>query len=245
MEERLQKVLAKAGVASRRHSEAVIVAGRVQVNGQIVNQLGVKVNPETDQITVDGRPLARSEGNVYVLLNKPGGYVTTLRDPQNRRIVTDLVKGINQRIFPVGRLDYDTEGLLLLTNDGDLTFALTHPKHEVEKTYIAKVKGVPNSASLQQLRRGVLLEDGMTAPAEAQIVGRQEGNNVTLEIKIHEGRNRQVRRMCAAIGHPVIYLQRVRFGFLDLTGVKLGAYRLLNSDEVKRLKGMAGLIEHR
>lgn len=242
MEERLQKVLAKAGVASRRHSEEMILAGRVGVNGQVVNQLGIKVDPNLDSITVDGRPLPESQGKIYVLLNKPRGYVTTLSDPQNRRIVTDLVTGIEGRIFPVGRLDYDTEGLLLLTNDGDLTFALTHPKHEVEKTYLAKVKGTPNSASLKSFRRGLQLEDGMTAPAEVQIVER-EGNNATLEIRIHEGRNRQVRRMCAAIGHPVLHLRRVRFGFLDLTGIMIGAYRQLTTTEVNRLKDIAGIVQ--
>ncbi len=233
--DRLQKVLAQAGVASRRGAEELIVQGKVTVNGKPVTELGTKVDPEKDSISVDGKKIKRREPKLYLLLNKPAGYVTTLRDPQGRRKVTDLLKGIKTRVYPVGRLDYETEGLLLLTNDGELAYGLTHPKHGVEKTYLAQVVGVPDPKKMRLLREGVRLEDGVTAPAQVRRLAIIEGNAL-LELKIHEGRNRQVRRMCGAIGHPVIKLQRTGLGGLSLEGVALGAYRRLTEQEV------AGLI---
>jgi len=234
--ERLQKVLAHAGVASRRHCEELIVQGRVQVNGKVVRELGVKVNPDTDQIRVDGR-LVKLERHVYLLLNKPAGVITSVRDPQGRRVVTDLLKGVKERVYPVGRLDYDTSGLLLLTNDGELANQLAHPSYEIDKVYRAWVKGVPSPTQIKRLASGILLEDGMTAPGQARLLKTAAiGDKALLELTIHEGRNRQVRRMCEAIGHPVIALERVRLGFLTLEGLQPGEYRPLTTAEVARLK---------
>ncbi|HEX3014887.1 MAG TPA: pseudouridine synthase [Desulfobacteria bacterium] len=239
MEERLQKTLAQAGVASRRHAEELILAGKVSVNGRKVTELGTKVNPYSDEIRVEGKKIAKRENKVYLLLNKPAGYVSTVRDPQGRRTVVDLVKGIKERVYPVGRLDYETEGLLLMTNDGDFAYALTHPKHQVEKTYLALVVGVPQFDQIKTLRRGIRLADGLTAPAKVNRVSVIEGNAL-LEIKIHEGRNRQVRRMCEAIGHPVMKLHRTALAGLGLEEVPLGAYRHLSGEEVAELFRLAG-----
>jgi 23S rRNA pseudouridine2605 synthase len=234
--ERLQKVLAHAGVASRRHCEELIVEGRVQVNGKVVKELGVKVDPAIDRIMVDGRRI-RLEEHVYILLYKPTGVITSLHDPQGRRVVTDLLKGVKERVYPVGRLDYDTSGLLLLTNDGELANRLAHPSHEIDKVYRAWVKGVPAPEKVRKLAAGIMLEDGMTAPGQAKLIKTApKGNKSLLELIIHEGRNRQVRRMCEAIGHPVLTLERVRLGFLSLEGLRPGEYRPLTSAEVERLK---------
>ncbi len=238
--ERLQKYLAHAGVASRRSSEQLILAGKVTVNGQVVTELGSKVDPEHDQITVNGVLVSTEQQKVYYLLNKPSGYVTTLKDPEGRKTVRELLSDVQQRVYPVGRLDFDTEGLLLLTNDGELTHALTHPSHQVEKTYQAKVRGVPSEDKLARLRQGVRLEDGMTAPAKVQLL-KQEGSQAWLEITIHEGRNRQVRRMCESIGYPVVFLKRVCLGFLTLEHLAVGKYRALSPQEVTRLRVLAGL----
>jgi 23S rRNA pseudouridine2605 synthase len=234
--ERLQKVLAHAGVASRRHCEELIVQGRVQVNGKVVRELGVKVNPEKDQILVDGRPI-RKEEHVYLLLYKPTGVITSVHDPQGRRVVTDLLKGVKQRVYPVGRLDYDTSGLLLLTNDGELANRLAHPSYEIDKVYRAWVKGVPAAEQVKRLAEGIMLEDGMTAPGRARLLAIAPARDkALLELTIHEGRNRQVRRMCEAIGHPVLSLERIRLGFLTLEGLEPGGYRPLTTAEVERLK---------
>lgn len=239
MAERLQKFIAQAGIASRRRAEELITAGRVSVNGRTVTELGSKVEPGRDTVAVDGRPLAGEE-KVYILLNKPRGVVTTVSDPQGRRTVSDLVAGIDARLYPVGRLDYNTEGLLIMTNDGVLTHALTHPRHEIPKTYQAVVGGRPDEEKLDRLRIGVRLEDGLTAPARIRILGYDpEANQTTLEIIIHEGRNRQVRRMFEAIGHPVEKLRRVGFAFLTLAGVRRGSYRFLNQEEVVSLMELA------
>lgn len=240
--ERLHKVMAQAGVASRRHSEELIQAGRVTVNGKVVTQLGTKVVPGRDMIEVDGRPLGKPEETIYILMNKPKGYVTTLYDPQGRRKVIDLLgDDVAQRVYPVGRLDYDTEGLLLLTNDGRLANALMHPARQVKKTYIAKVRGVPGAAKLRMLEQGIELDDGPTAPAEVKVLEVHPPNSATLSIRIHEGRNRQVRRMCEAIGHEVIHLKRTTLGPLHLKDLPVGQWRELTEQEVTDLKAAAGL----
>lgn len=236
--ERLQKVMAMAGVASRRKSEEMILEGRVRVNGEVVTQLGSKVDAGKDVIEVDGKPLRFCEPKTYVLLNKPAGFVTTVRDPQGRKKVVDLVRDLPVRLYPVGRLDYDTEGLLILTNDGSLTHALTHPRHEVEKTYLALVQGIVQPDGLRRLRHGVPLEDGVTAPARVRIIQRIAGDTL-VELTIHEGKNRQVRRMLGAVGHPVKSLVRTKIGFLTLGELKPGQYRHLTADEVKRLRSLA------
>lgn len=242
MPERLQKIISQAGIASRRRAEELITAGRVAVNGRIVAELGAKVEPGRDVVTVDGRPLAGEE-KVYVLLNKPRGVVTTLSDPRGRKTVADIVADLPVRLYPVGRLDYNTEGLLLLTNDGDLTHALTHPSHEIGKTYVATVAGRPSEEKLDRLRIGITLEDGVTAPARVKLIGYDpERNAATLEIIIHEGRNRQIRRMCEAIGHPVDKLKRTEFAFLTLEGVHRGRYRRLAPEEVVRLRQLTGTV---
>jgi len=239
MEERLQKVLAAAGVASRRKCEELIAAGRVQVNEQTVTTLGVKVNPDEDIITVDGKPIA-GETKMYLVFHKPKGVITSAADPKGRKVVTDYLKGIKERLYPVGRLDYDTEGLLILTNDGEFAHLLTHPKHHVPKTYHATVKRVPHGTVLDKLREGIQLEDGMTAPAEVEYVDvDMEKNEAIISITIYEGRNRQVRRMFDAVGHPVLKLRRIKFGALHLEGLPRGKFRELSKDEVKSLRDEA------
>ncbi|WP_425061111.1 Ribosomal large subunit pseudouridine synthase B [Sporomusa carbonis] len=236
MLERLQKVIAQAGIASRRDAEELIKAGRVTVNNIVVTELGTKIEPKRDKVAVDGKPLT-AEKYVYVLLNKPKGVVTTLEDPRGRKTVADLVANIPERIYPVGRLDYNTEGLLIMTNDGDLTYALTHPSHEIAKTYLAKVEGYPPEEKLDLLRAGIKLEDGITAPAKINIVAvDREKGLTTLEIIIKEGKNRQIRRMCEAIGYPVKNLKRVKIAFLTLEGLRRGQYRQLLPGEVEELK---------
>lgn len=237
--ERLQKVMAAAGVASRRKCEEIIVAGRVQVNEETVTTLGVKVDPNTDVITVDGRSIG-SEKKIYIIFNKPKGVITSANDPEGRRVVTSYLKGITERVYPVGRLDYDTEGLLLLTNDGEFAHLLTHPKHHVPKTYHATVKGVPHGSVLDKLREGVLLDDGITSPADVEYVDVDlEGKQSIISITIHEGRNRQVRRMFEAVSYPVQKLKRVKFGALLLNGLPRGKFRLLSPKEVKELQDEA------
>lgn len=233
--ERLQKILAQAGVASRRKCEELILAGAVEVNGEKVTTLGTKADANVDAITVNGKPI-RSEKKIYVMLNKPKGVITSAKDPQGRKVVSDFLPGIKERVYPVGRLDYDTEGLLLLTNDGEFANLLTHPKHHVPKTYYATVKGVPHGSALEKLQQGIMLEDGMTAPAniEYQDVN-MEAKEATISITIHEGRNRQVRRMFEAIGHKVIKLKRVRFGGIVLEGLPRGKFRHLTEYEIKDL----------
>jgi 23S rRNA pseudouridine2605 synthase len=234
MKERLQKLVAASGLASRREAERWITAGRVTVNGEPAS-LGDSADPACDRVEVDGCPLLVEEQKYYVLLNKPVGYVTTLSDPEGRPVVTDLVRDIPARLHPVGRLDLTTEGVLLLTNDGELTQRLAHPRHEVEKTYLVRLRGALSSAARRQLAEGVVLEDGLTAPARVEKV-RVTGSHTWLEITIHEGRNRQVRRMCEAVGHPVSRLKRIRLAFLELGSLPAGKYRILSPAEVARLK---------
>jgi len=237
--ERLQKAMAHAGVASRRKCEELIVQGRVAVNGKIVTELGYKVDPAVDVITVDGKPI-QPERKVVILLNKPKGVITSVRDPEGRRTVMDYVRGVKERVYPVGRLDYDTEGLLLLTNDGALANLLMHPRHQVPKTYLATVKGIPHGDRLDKLRDGIELDDGVTAPAEVEYADVDlDRNRAVIAITIHEGRNRQVRRMMEAIGHEVIRLKRSRYGPLTLEGVPRGKYRVLKPEEVEELREAA------
>lgn len=245
-EERLQKILAEAGVASRRASEHLIREGRVCVNGRVVRELGSRADVEQDEISVDGVPVAPRESPVYLAVNKPPGYVTTAHDEQGRPAVLDLVYKTRERVFPVGRLDMESEGLLLLTNDGALAQRLTHPSHEVEKEYLALVQGTPDRTALQQLRRGVDLEGERTAPADVELVGKAEqlptpAGHTWLRIVLREGRKRQIRRMGEAVGHPVERLVRVRIGPLRLRGLVPGRVRELTPLEVERLRSAAGL----
>lgn len=234
--ERLQKLIAQAGIASRRKSEQLILEGKVEVNGVVVKELGAKADPAADTITVNGRAL-RTEKKLYILLHKPKGVITSAKDPEGRKVVGDFLKGIKERVYPVGRLDYDTEGLLLLTNDGELAHLLTHPKHHVAKTYLATVRGVPHGDQLDKLKKGIMLEDGITAPAEVEYHDiAPDQKQSTISITIYEGRNRQVRRMFEAINHPVERLRRTQFGPLSLHGVARGKYRLLTPAEVKELR---------
>jgi 23S rRNA pseudouridine2605 synthase len=230
--ERLQKVLARAGIGSRRACEELIAAGRVTVDGEPA-RLGRRVHPDVDRVELDGVPVVVRDDLVYYLLNKPTGHVTTAHDPQGRRTVLGLVPG-EPRVFPVGRLDYDTEGLLILTNDGELTQLLTHPRHGVAKTYLAEVEGSPSPAEVRALREGVELDDGRTAPAAVSVV-QDRGDQAAVELTIHEGRNRQVRRMCEAVGHPVRRLVRTRIGPLGDRRLRPGEWRALTTAEVRSL----------
>ena len=232
---RLQKYLAERGVTSRRAAEKMIAEGRVAVNGSVITTMGAKVDPKRDQVSVDGEQINSLPRPRYILLFKPSGYICSAHDERGRRTVLDLLQGITERVYPVGRLDYDTSGLLLLTNDGELTNKLLHPSHQVTKTYWADVEGVPDSQDLRRLRQGILLEDGITAPAQARI-RRIKNGNASVELKIHEGRNRQVRRMMEAVGHPVRYLSRRELAFLNLDGLKVGQWRELNAKEITELK---------
>jgi len=234
---RLQKYLAEQGVASRRAAETLIAAGRVAVNGHTVTELGAKVDPARDRVAVDGALVGGGQRQRYILLHKPAGYICSAHDERGRRTVLDLLDGVTERVYPVGRLDYDTSGLLLLTNDGSLTHKLLHPSHEVEKAYLAEVAGCPQEAALNKLRQGVRLSDGLTAPARARVI-KMHGSNALVELVIHEGRNRQVRRMLEAVGYPVLHLKRTRVAFLDVRHIPLGQWRELTADEVKRLKEM-------
>lgn len=238
--ERLQKVMARAGIASRRKCEKMIAEGLVKVDGEVVTAPGTRVDLAKQRVEVAGKVISAQPPACYILLYKPAGFVTTVYDPQGRKKVTDLLPDVRTRVYPVGRLDYDTEGLLLLTNDGELAHALTHPRYHVPKTYLALVKGVPVPAVITRMREGLLLEDGLTAPAEVVLKGRKEGNAL-LEITIREGRNRQVKRMCENIGHPVLKLKRTRIGPLDLEGLIPGQYRCLTPDEVRKIKKLVGL----
>ncbi len=235
--ERLQKIISAAGVASRRRAEKLISAGQVQVNGQIVTELGTKADPEIDHIRVNGKLLHREQGHVYLLLNKPKGYVTTVSDPENRPTVMRLIRGVKTRVYPVGRLDYASEGLLLLTNDGALANQLMKAASQVPKTYVVKVAGAPSAEELDKLRGGVLISTGRgrirTAPAGIRIV--KEGDNPWYEVKLIEGRNREIRRMFEKVGHHVEKIKRVRYGPLTLD-VPPGEFRKLTPQEVDRLR---------
>lgn len=235
MEERLQKIIAQAGIASRRAAETLILEGRVTVNGEIAG-LGMKADPLRDHVKVDGKLITRREPKVYYLFYKPRGVVTSLSDPEGRPTVKDYFAAVRLRVFPVGRLDYDSEGLLFMTNDGEFSNLLAHPSHQVDKVYVAKVRGIIDDDSLQRLRTGVRLEDGMTAPAKVKRIRTAE-NNCWVQITIHEGRNRQVRRMFEQVGHPVTRLKRVALHGLTIGGLKPGQYRQLQPEEVAAIRG--------
>ena len=217
---RINKYIASCGVASRRKAEEIILDGRVTVNGNLVTELAFNIDEEKDIVEIDGKQIGVEKNNVYIVLNKPEGYITTVKDQFDRPSVLDLVKDIDERVYPIGRLDYETSGLLILTNDGDLTYKLTHPKHEVDKTYMAIVKGVPNAQEIKNFEEGLYIEDYKTAPAKIKVVKINEEKNYSIcQIKIHEGRNRQVRKMCRAINHPVLRLRRVAMGKIVLKEV--------------------------
>ena len=224
-----------AGVASRRLSEDLIRQGRVTVNGAVVTELGTKASLDRDDVRVDGRRVRAERRLRYILLNKPRGYVTTRRDPEGRPTVMDLLKSVREYVYPVGRLDYDSEGLLLLTNDGELAARLTHPRHEVERVYEARVRGVPDAHALDRLAHGIVIDERRTARARVELVEQREGQSV-IEIALHEGRQRQVRNMFDAVGHPVIRLRRVRIGPVADENLTTGYWRELTPGEVARLR---------
>jgi 23S rRNA pseudouridine2605 synthase len=234
MEKRLQKILSEMGIASRRKAEELIAEGRITVNGRIAT-IGMKADPVKDHIKVGGKLLIKPEPKVYLIFNKPKQVVTSLRDPEGRLTVKDFLRGIKYKIFPVGRLDYDSEGLLLLTNDGDFAHAVLHPSGKIQKTYLVKVKGTPEDAGVERLRRGVKLEDGVTAPAKIKKMRLTE-NNSWFEMTIHEGRKRQIRRMFETIGHPVLKLKRTRINGIELGDLKSGGYRYLTPEEMSKMK---------
>lgn len=233
MKERLQKYMAKCGVASRRKCEEIISQGRVSVNGQIVKEI-VLIDEETDEVKVDGQIIGLAEKFVYIILNKPVGVITSVKDQFGRKTVTEILN-IKERVYPVGRLDYDTSGLLLLTNDGDITYKMTHPSHEIEKVYSARIKGIPTKEEIERFKNGLRIEDYVTAPSDIKVISQYE-NSSLVQITIHEGKNRQVRKMCDVIGHPVIELKRIKMGQIELGNLKTGEWRELTKAEVEYLK---------
>jgi 23S rRNA pseudouridine2605 synthase len=236
--ERLQKVIAQAGIASRRKSEELIKEGKVKVNGKIVTQLGVKVT-SSDRVEVNEIQIER-EVPVYFLLYKPRGVISSVSDDKGRKVVTDFFSHFPERIYPVGRLDYDTSGLLIMTNDGEFANLLMHPRNEIEKVYVAKTKGIPLKENLRKLEKGIKLEDGKTSPAKVKMLSLDKKKQTAIiEITIHEGRNRQVRRMFEAIGHQVLKLKRERYATLTLGGLKAGEARELTPHEVKQIRALA------
>ena len=239
MEEiRLQKYLANCGISSRRKAEELITSGKVSVNGKIVTELGTKINPKVDKVIYNGKEVKEESKHIYILLNKPIGYVTTAKDQFGRESVMDLIK-VKERVVPVGRLDMYTSGALILTNDGDFVYQVTHPKHEIDKTYTVTIKGKVSNEAVQKLRDGVKIEDKetyITKPAKVKILKiDEEKNQSRLEITIHEGKNRQVRKMCEAVGHKVLALHRSKIAGIDVKDLPLGKWRFLNQNEVKRI----------
>lgn len=233
---RLQKYLALCGVASRRRSEELIKEGQITVNNNIIQEMGFIIDPDKDVVKVKGKAVVPEEEKLYIMMNKPTGYVTTVSDQFNRSKVTDLVD-VKERVYPVGRLDYNTSGLLLLTNDGDLAYRLTHPKFKVEKVYMAKIKGKPTVGEMKCFEAGLKIEDYITSPAKIRII-RELNQETIVEITIREGRNRQVRKMCDAIGHPVTELKRLSIGELQLGDLPLGKWRYLLNKELEYLKNL-------
>lgn len=234
MEERLQKILAKMGIASRRAAEEIILEGRVTVNGKVAT-IGMKADPSKDHIKLNGKLLTKPEPKVYLMINKPKGVITTLSESEERPTIRDFLKKIKYRIFPVGRLDYDSEGLLLLTNDGDFAHAILHPSKKIPKTYHVKIKGVLEDNDIEKLKRGVKLKDGMTSPSKVKKLRKAEENS-WIEITIYEGRKRQVRRMLEKVGHPVLKLKRVKINGIELGNLAPGEIRYLTFEETNKLK---------
>ena len=233
-EMRLQKYLAEAGLTSRRKAEQLIVEGKIKVNGKIVTELGTKVNPDKDKVTYNEKEVKLKDDKVYILLNKPIGYVTTVKDQFNRDSVIDLVK-VKQRLVPVGRLDMYTSGALILTNDGDFVYKVTHPKHEIDKTYTVTLKGIVNKEDVQKLKDGVDIGNYTTRPAKVKILKTDEEKNISrLQIIIHEGKNRQVRKMCESIGYKVLALHRSELAGIGVKDIELGKWRYLTQNEVKK-----------
>ena len=236
MEERLQKFLANQGICSRRKAEEYILAGKVKVNGQVVTELGTKVNPEKDKIEFNGQVVSSNVKKVYILLNKPIGYVSTVKDQFNRPTVIELLKKVKENVVPVGRLDMYTSGALILSNDGDFIYQVTHPKHEVNKTYQVTIKGKITNEEVESLKKGVDIGNYITRPAQVKIMKIDEEKNISrIEITIHEGKNRQVRKMCEAIDKKVLALHRSKIGNIGVKDLKLGEYRYLSKEELKEL----------
>jgi pseudouridine synthase len=240
MQIRLNKFLAQAGVASRREADRMIAQGRVKVNGQAIEVLGHKIDDEKDRVDVDGRRVEREEGLVYLMLNKPPGYLVTLKDNFQRPTIQQLLPFLGQRVFPVGRLDYDSSGLLLMTNDGELAYRLSHPRFKVPKTYLVKVKGEPAPSELARLEKGIYLDGKKTAPAKVARI-RGDLKKSLFKIEIYEGRKREVKRMFQSVGHKVLQLQRISFGGLRLGSLKAGKWRFLTRKEVDSLKKLPAL----
>jgi pseudouridine synthase len=237
---RLNKFLSLAGVASRREADRLISEGRIQVNKQIVDKLGHKIDDERDVVYVDGKKVRQPENHLYIVLNKPAGYLVTLKDPFERRTVRDLIPASMGRVFPVGRLDRDSQGLLLLTSDGELAYRLSHPRFKVKKVYVAKVMGAPTAEALSNLERGVYLEGKKTAPAKVKLLASGLKSSI-LRIEIHEGRKREIRKMCQAVGHNVLELKRTGLASLELKTLKPGEWRHLEPGELRRLKELVKL----
>jgi pseudouridine synthase len=240
MQVRLNKFLSQAGIASRREADRLIAEGRVKVNNQVVQKLGYKVDDQVDRIEINGREVHKEQNLMYLMLNKPKGYLVTLKDSFGRPTVMNLVSNLKKRVFPVGRLDFDSEGLLLLTNDGELANRLTHPRYNIKKTYLVKVKGEPDSAKLSKLKKGVFLDGKKTAPAKVTLLESNPKRSF-LRIEIHEGRKREVRRMFEFIGHRVLKLVRVDFAGLKIGKLKSGTWRFLRQQEIKKLKEQVNL----
>lgn len=234
---RLQKYMAECGVASRRKAEEYILDGKVQVNGKIVTELGTKINPNKDVVYFNNRKIENEGKNIYILLNKPMGYVTTTKDQFNRETVLDLIKNVKGRVVPVGRLDMYTSGALILTNDGNFTYKITHPSHEINKTYIATIRGIITEEEVNKLKNGVKIDDYTTRPAKVKIMKTDIEKNISrIEITIHEGKNRQVRKMCEAIGRNVMALHRTKIGDINVKDLKIGEWRYLTPKEVEKLQ---------
>lgn len=231
MEERLQKFMASCGVASRRKCEELIINGSVRVNESIVTNLGFKVDPDKDRVYVHNKSILPVAKKIYIILHKPVGYVSTVKDERNRPTIIDLIN-INDRIYPIGRLDYDTSGLILLTNDGEIYNKIIHPREEINKIYVATVKGLLTKDNIEKFKNGIDIGGYITAPAKIEVIRQVQGNS-EVKITIHEGKNRQIRRMCDAIGHPVINLKRISVGKIELGNLKYGEWRYLNEREIK------------
>lgn len=233
---RLQKYLANNGILSRRKAEEAILEGKIVVDGKVVTELGTKINPNINKVEYQGKLVKKEEEKVYILLNKPIGYVTTVKDQFNRDIVTDLIKGVKVKLLPVGRLDMYTSGALILTNDGDFIYKVTHPKHEIEKTYNVTLSGVIGNEEIETLKTGVKIEDYITKPAGVKILKIDNEKNISrIQITIHEGKNRQVRKMCEAVGKKVLALHRSKIGMLDVKNLKIGEWRYLSKKEIEKI----------